>query len=373
MIIGVPKEIKDNEYRVAIVPAIVQELTALGHTVLIEKNAGLGSGISDDEFRRAGACIRTGPKTIFSEAEMIIKVKEPLPREYPLLRKGQILFTFLHLAPNRDLTQALLERQVIAIGYETIQTPDKKLPLLTPMSEVAGKLSVQLGAHYLQKDEGGRGILLGGIPGVAKGEVTVLGGGTAGINAAKIALGMGATVRILDINPARLTYLEDTLGKGVITLISNRQNIEESVINCDLLIGAVLVTGQRTPHLVNKTLVSRMRKGSVIVDIAIDQGGCVATSRPTTHSEPTFSVNGVIHYCVCNIPGIVARSSTYALTNLSGPFILKIADNGFESAVTTNSPLAAGVNIYMDKITCPGVAKALDLPYNPLLPITKTN
>ncbi len=373
MIIGVPKEIKDNESRVGMVPAGVKELSAHGHQVLVEKQAGLGSGITDEEFRRAGACLPANKETLFARAELIVKVKEPLPGEYPLLRRGQILFTFLHLAPNRPLAQALLKQEIIAIGYETIQKADGSLPLLTPMSEIAGKLAVQIGAHYLQKDAGGRGILLGGVPGVPKGEVTILGGGTAGLNAAKVALGMGALVRILDINLPRLSYLEDVLGRGVTTLLSNKHNIEEAVLQTDLLIGTVLLPGQCTPRLVSKDLVARMRKGAVIVDVAVDQGGCVATSRPTTHSEPTFVCEGIIHYCVCNIPGIVARSSTFALANLSLPYILEIANQGLEQAATEDKSLAAGVNLYHNKVTCPVVAKALQLPYQPLLPLIKAD
>lgn len=366
MIIGIPKEIKDNEYRVAIVPAGVKELVAHKHQVLIEKQAGVGSGISDKEYIQAGASIIADKTALFAQSQLIVKVKEPLPEEYLLLQKGQILFTFLHLAPNPELTKALLKQEIIGIGYETIQKEDGSLPLLMPMSEVAGKLSVQVGAHYLQKDVGGRGILLGGVPGICKGEVTILGGGVAGINAAKIALGMGAKVKIIDINPARLNYLEDVLGREITTLISNQHNIKECALQSDLLVGAVLVPGKRAPQIISRDIVAKMRKGSVIVDIAIDQGGCVETSCPTTHSNPTYVIDGVIHYCVCNIPGIVSRSSTFALTNLSLPYILKIADQGIEGALANDNSLARGVNVYKNTITCQGVAEALNLPYKPL-------
>ncbi|MBI5789596.1 MAG: alanine dehydrogenase [Candidatus Schekmanbacteria bacterium] len=368
MIIGIPKEIKDNEYRVAIVPAGVKELTACGHKVLIEKNAGTGSGIGDAEYRQAGALLIDERGEIFDQADLIVKVKEPLYEEFPLFRSGQILFTYLHLAANIPVAEALLSKNVVAIGYETIRLSDNSLPLLKPMSEIAGKLAVQIGAHYLEKNSGGRGVLLGGVPGIPKGEVTILGGGTVGMNAAKIALGMGAHVHIVDRNPKCLSYLDDIFQGRATTLYSNNHNIEEAVLNSDLLIGAVLLPGgQKAPHLVNKELVAQMRKGAVIVDVAIDQGGCIETSKPTTHSNPIFTWEGIIHYCVCNIPGIVARSSTLALTNLTLPYIVKIADSGLKEAVQSDPSLAAGVNIYRDKVTCSGVAEVLQLPCHPIL------
>ncbi len=366
MKIGVPKEIKDHEYRVGITPAGVKALVNAKHKVYIEKGAGLGSGISDHLFKFAGANIIKSAKEVYSIADMIIKVKEPLPKEYPLLKENQILYTFLHLASSRKLTQALINRKVIAVGYETIQIKNKTLPLLTPMSEIAGKMSIQIGASYLQKDKGGRGILLGGVPGVKPGTVVILGGGVSGINAAKVAIGLGAGVIILDINLERLAYLDDIFQGRIITLMSNSENIENFVMNADLLVGAVLIPGAKAPVLVKKELVSKMKPGSVIVDISVDQGGCIETCRPTTHTNPTFTFKDVIHYCVTNIPAAVSRTSTFALTNTTLPYALKIANEGFRKAVITDEALAKGVNIIKGKITHPAVAESFGMKYVPL-------
>lgn len=363
MIIGVPKEIKNNENRVALVPSGVKALKSAGHSVYVQTNAGAGIGVSDDEYRKAGATILETPKEIFNKAEMIIKVKEPLPEEYNLLKEGQILYTYLHLAPAPQLTKALLERKVTGIAYETIQPEDGSLPLLTPMSEVAGRMSTQIGAHLLQKDSGGRGVLLGGVPGVERSNVTILGGGVSGINAAKMAIGMGAKVTILDINHKRLEYLDDIFGNSVSTLYSNFENIEKSVVQSDLVIGAVLVPGAKAPKLVSKDLISQMNPGTVVVDIAVDQGGCIETCKPTSHDNPTFTVEGVIHYCVPNMPGAVARTSTYALTNVTLQYALMLANLGFKDAIKKDNALYKGVNVYNGKVAYLQVAKDLGLPY----------
>jgi alanine dehydrogenase len=365
MIVGVPREIKNNEYRVSLVPGGVKALVERGHKVVVERSAGEGSGISDEEYLEAGAVIRESPNDIFKEAEMIVKVKEPLPQEYDLLREGQILYTFLHLAPALELTKALLRQKVIGIAYETVQLEDGSLPLLTPMSEIAGRMSIQVGCHYLQKENGGSGVLLGGVPGTRPGNVTIIGGGTVGTNAAKIALGMGADVTILDVSLDRLRYLSDILQVRVITLASNSSNIESTVVNADLLIGAVLVPGARAPCLVTRDMVAKMRKGSVIVDVAIDQGGCVETSVPTTFDTPTVTVDGVIHCCLTNMPSAVARTSTFALTNATFPYALKLADLGYKEALLSDSALRKGLNVFMGKLTNKAVADSLGLEYTP--------
>jgi alanine dehydrogenase len=320
MLIGIPKEIKEGEYRVSIVPAGVKTLVDAGHKVFVEKQAGEGSGISDEDYIRAGAEIRESNKDIWNQAEMIMKVKEPLPPEYDLMHEGQIVFTYFHLAPERKLTEALLERRVIAVAYETIELDDRTLPLLTPMSEIAGRMAVHVGAYFLQKEHNGRGILLAGVPGVEPANVVILGGGVVGTNAAKIALGMGADVTILDINLNRLRYLDDLFFGRIRTLMSNIQQVVEAVTRADLLIGGILIHGALTPHVVSETMVSDMRRGSVIVDVSVDQGGCIETTRPTSHEDPTYTVGGVIHYCVANMPGAVARTSTFALTNTTFPY-----------------------------------------------------
>jgi alanine dehydrogenase len=363
MIIGIPKEIKDNEYRVGITPSGVHELTTRGHEVLIEQDAGSGSGIGDEEYRECGGIVLDDKEELFNRAEMIIKVKEPLPQEYDLLHSGQILFTFLHLAADLELTRALLDREIIGVAYETIQDAEGSLPLLTPMSAIAGKVGVQVGAGCLQKDHGGSGVLLGGIAGVEKGKVGIIGGGVVGIHAARMALGLGAETTVMDINLDRLAYLEDVFSDRIQTLFSNMKNIEKVVEESDLVIGAVLIPGALAPHLVTRKMLSGMRPGSVIVDVAVDQGGCVETTRPTTHSDPTFVVDGVIHYCVTNIPGIVSRTSTFALTHATLPYTLRIAGYGLEGAIAEDDYLRAGLNIYKSDITCQNVADSLNLKY----------
>jgi len=366
MKIAVAKEIKRHEYRVAMTPACVETYVAHGHKVTVEEGAGDGAGFSDAEYRKAGAGICSSRKRLFGEAEMVVKVKEPLPPEYNLLRENQILYTYLHLAADRHLTEALLGRKIVGIAYETIQLPDGTLPCLKPMSEIAGRQSVQEGAKYLEKFFGGRGVLLGGVPGVRRAKVTVLGGGVVGTNAAKIAVGMGAEVTILDISLQRLTYLDDIFGNTIQTLFSTPANIKACLRNCDLLIGAILVTGAKAPKLVRRQNLSLMKPGSVIVDVAIDQGGCIETSHPTTHDDPIYKVDGIVHYCVANMPGAVALTSTEALTNQTLHFGLQIADTGFRKAVTANLPLKRGVNLYKGNLTYKPVADSLGLPYRDL-------
>ena len=365
MIVGVPREIKNSEYRVSLVPAGVRALVENSHKVVVERSAGEGSGISDEEYLEAGAVIRESPGDIYKEAEMIVKVKEPVPQEYDLLSEGQILYTFLHLAPALELTKALLRRKVIGIAYETVQLEDGSLPLLTPMSEIAGKMSIQVGCHYLQKENGGGGVLLGGVPGTKPGNVTIIGGGTVGTNAVKIALGMGANVTILDTNLDRLRYLCDILPGRVTTLASNSSNIENAVVNADLVIGAVLIPGARAPCLVTRDMIRKMRKGSVVVDVAIDQGGCVEGAVPTTFDNPTFTVDGVIYCCLTNIPSAVARTSTFALTNATFPYALKLANLGYEEALLSDSALRKGLNVFKGKLTNKAVADSLGLEYTP--------
>ncbi len=369
MIIGVPKEIKNRENRVGVVPAGVKALVAHGHQVMVQKSAGLGSGISDEAFSNAGAKIVATADEIWS-ADMVMKVKEPLPDEFPLMRPNQIIYTYLHLAAEKRLTVEMLERKVIGIAYETIQEADLSLPLLRPMSEVAGRMSVQIGAYYLQsswdQNNSGRGVLLGGVPGVMPGRVVVLGGGVAGSHAAKMALGLGAVVTILDIDPKRLEYLDNIFSGRLITLMSNIDNIEESVSKADLVIGAVLVPGAKAPKLVTRSTVSKMSRGSVVVDIAVDQGGCIETCQPTSHEKPTFITDGVVHYCVTNMPGAVARTSTYALTNVTLRYALMIADMGPERAAKASAAVKKGFNTYQGKLTYEQVAEAHGLPFEPL-------
>ncbi|QYY42357.1 alanine dehydrogenase [Aneurinibacillus thermoaerophilus] len=363
MIIGVPKEIKNNENRVAITPAGVAAFVHAGHEVLIEKNAGLGSGFTDEEYVKEGAKIVATAKEAWA-ADMVMKVKEPLPEEYPYFREGLVLFTYLHLAPEPELTKALVEKKVTAIAYETIQLDNGALPLLTPMSEVAGRMAVQIGAQFLEKSHGGKGVLLAGVPGVEAGRVTIVGGGTVGTNAAKIALGMGAKVTLLDINADRLRYLDEIFQGRVQTLMSNRYNIAKAVKEADLLIGAVLIPGARAPRLVTEDMVKAMEPGSVIVDVAIDQGGSIETiDRVTTHSDPTYVKHGVVHYAVANMPGAVARTSTMALTNVTVPYALQIADKGYVKAALENCALARGINVVDGKVTYKAVAEALGYTY----------
>jgi len=363
MIIGIPKEIKTREYRVGMTPAGVRTLVEDGHRVVVETGAGLGSGIDDAAFVASGAEMADSAAAVYARAELIVKVKEPLPGEYPLLRAGQILFTYLHLAPAPELTRALMQRQVTGIAYETVQLADGSLPLLHPMSEVAGRMSVQVGAHYLQKENGGKGVLLAGAPGVRPGRVVILGAGTVGSNAVRIAVGMGADVTVLDIDPGRLAFLDDHYGNRIHTVMSNSQNIEDEVREADLLIGAVLVAGARAPLLVSRETVAAMTPGSVIVDVAVDQGGCVATTRPTTHDAPVYSIDGVIHYGVANMPGAVSRTSTFALTNSTLPYVRKIAGLGLEQATAADAALRPGVNTHAGKLTSEPVARALGIPW----------
>jgi alanine dehydrogenase len=365
MIIGIPKEIKDNENRVAITPAGVEAMCAVGHTVYIEQNAGLGSGLCNEDYKRAGAHILSAPQEVFAKADMIMKVKEPLPSEYGYFKQGQILYTFLHLAPAPELTKALLLKKVTGIAYETVEV-DGTLPLLTPMSEVAGRIAVQAGAQCLENSHGGRGVLLGGVPGVESGQVVIIGGGIVGINAAKIAVGLGARVTILDKSADRMRYLDDNFGGRIQTVMSNSYNLARWVRKADLLIGAVLVHGAKAPKLVTKEMVKSMASGSVIVDVAIDQGGCVETiDRITTHSEPTYIKYGVVHYAVANMPGAVARTSTFALTNVTLDYALQIANKGWKKAVQDNVALARGLNVVNGKLTYRAVAESLGLEYTP--------
>jgi alanine dehydrogenase len=361
MVIGVPREIKNGEKRVALTPAGVRALREHGHTVLVEASAGVESRISDADFRRAGAQVASSAKSVYSRAQLVLKVKEPLPPEYDLLRPRQILFTYLHLASSRDLLQALLRSGAVAIGYETVQTDEGQLPLLLPMSEIAGKMSIQIGAHLLEAMSGGRGTLLGGVPGVPPAEVVILGCGTVGTNAAKVAAGMGAHVTILDINHDRLKYLDDVLGANVITVYANAYSIERSATYADLLVGAVLVAGARAPKLLTRDMVKKMKPGSVIVDVAVDQGGCVETIRPTSYSHPTYVLHDVLHYAVPNIPAAVPRTATHALTNATLPWALEIADKGLPEALRTGPALARGVNVAEGQVVHPAVAAAFHM------------
>ena len=366
MIIGLPKEIKDNEYRVGLTPAGVRALTDAHHRVLVEKKAGEGSGFDDALYTRAGATIVSSPDEVWGEGEMIVKVKEPIASEYPRMREGQLLFTYLHLAPDNELTEQLLNRKVIGVAYETITDRKGTLPLLTPMSEVAGRMAIQVGAHYLEKMSGGRGILLGGVPGVPAARVVIIGGGVVGTNSAKIAVGMGAHVTIIDNNLDRLRELDDIFLSKISTLASSAYMIHDAVSQADLIIGAVLVPGASAPRLVTRSMLKDVADGAVIVDVAVDQGGCVETTHPTTHSAPTYYVEGVLHYCVANMPGAVPRTSTFALTNATLLYALKLANHGFRGAVTTDQGLAAGVNTFGGKLTYEAVALSQGREYTPL-------
>jgi alanine dehydrogenase len=361
MIVGVPKEIKTDEYRVGMIPVGVEELTRQGHTVLIQSGAGQGSGISDEQYSANGAEIVAEAVAIWKRADLIVKVKEPLSQEWPFLQSGQIVFTYFHFAADEKLTRAVMKGQVIAIAYETIADARGNLPLLTPMSEVAGRMSIQEGAKFLERPFEGRGILLGGVPGVLPANVVILGGGIVGANAAKVAAGLGATVAILDINLDRLRYLDDVMPRNVTTLFSDRHNILDCLNRADLLIGAVLIPGARAPRLVRREDLKRMPPRAVIIDVAIDQGGCIETSRPTTHSQPTYIVDDVVHYCVTNMPGAVGRTSTYALCNVTLPYVLQLAKKGLDRAVKDSPPLARGVNICRGNVTNPAVAETFGL------------
>ena len=366
MIIGVPKEIKSNEDRVALLPVGVETFVKRGHSVLVEKTAGVGSGIKDEEYTNAGATIADAPQEIFERSDMIMKVKEPLAPEYELLREGQVVFTYFHFAASEELTKAMMDAKIVAIAYETVQTADGKLPLLVPMSEVAGRMAIQQGAKYLERRMGGRGILLGGVPGVEPARVVILGGGVVGTNSAKMAAGLGANVTILDIDLERLRYLDDIMPGNVSTVMSNSYNIRSAISEADLLVGAVLIPGAKAPRLVTREMLKLMKPRSVITDVAVDQGGCVETCKPTTHDEPTYVVDDVLHYCVANMPGAVPYTSTLALTNATFPYALEIVEKGYEEAVRTNPEIAGGVNIIDGKITHPGVAEAFQLDYYPL-------
>ena len=366
MIIGVPREVKDHESRVGVTPAGVKALTETGHTVLVETNAGALSAFPDDDFQSAGAEIAGSAYDVWRLADMVVKVKEPTEKEYRHFREGLVLFTYLHLAPLRELTDALLDKKVTGIAYETVRDRAGTLPLLTPMSEVAGRMSVQVGATYLEKEHGGRGVLLGGVPGTPPGNVCIIGGGIVGTNAAKIALGMGARVTLVDLNLNRLREIDDIFGGRVHTLASNSYNVERAVSEADLVIGGVLIPGAAAPKIVTKAMVAKMKKGAVIVDVAIDQGGCIETARPTTHSDPSFEVDGVVHYCVTNMPAAVPNTSTLALTNATFPYLLKLAKIGAKAAIAEDKGIAEGVNTYAGTLTYQAVAKAQQREWRPV-------
>ncbi len=366
MKIGLPKEIKDNEYRVGLTPAGVQALSDAGHALFVERSAGEGSGFEDDAYVDAGAQILATAEEIWEAGEMIVKVKEPVAPEYPRMREGQLLFTYLHLAPEFELTKQMLERGVTGVAYETITDRKGRLPLLTPMSEVAGRMSVQVGATYLEKMNGGRGILLGGVPGVPAADVVIIGGGVVGTEAAKMAIGLGAHVTIIDRDLDRLRQLDDIFLSKIQTLASSRYQIEEAISHADLVIGAVLVVGAAAPKLVTRDMLETIPNGSVLVDVAVDQGGCFETTRATTHSNPTYYEEGVLHYCVANMPGAVPRTSTFALTNATLPYALDLANKGFETAIKEDGGLKEGVNTYSGKLTYEAVANSQNLEYTPL-------
>lgn len=364
MYIGIPTEIKADEHRVSLPPGGVREFVRRGHRVLVESQAGTGSGFTDDEYVEAGATILDSAAGVWAQADMVIKVKEPQPSEYPHLRPDLVLFTYLHLAAEAELTHAMLQSGVTGVSYETVQDASDRLPLLEPMSEVAGRMAAQVVSHYLERHKGGRGLLMGGVPGVASAHVVILGAGTVGANAAKIALGMGANVTLLDINLDRLRYLEDVLDGNLNTLYSNSGNIAAAIRTADALIGSVLITGARAPMLVTRDMLPTMPAGSIIVDVAVDQGGCVETTRVTTHSQPTFVLDGVLHYGVANMPGAVPRTSSLALSNATLPYALKIADQGAVAALWGNAALLKGLNTFDGQVTHPAVAKTFGLPYN---------
>ncbi|MGH9587069.1 MAG: alanine dehydrogenase [Acidobacteriaceae bacterium] len=372
MIIGVPKEVKDHESRVGITPAGVRALTEAGHKVLVETHAGDLSAFTDDEYQSAGAEIVGSAHNVWANAAMVVKVKEPVEKEYGFFRDGLVLFTYLHLAPVPELTRKLLEKRVTGIAYETIRDRAGSLPLLTPMSEVAGRMSVQVGAAYLEKERGGRGVLLGGVPGVPPANVCIIGGGIVGTNAAKIAVGMGARVTLVDLNLNRLRELDDIFNGKLFTLASNSYNVSHAVHEADLVIGGVLIPGAAAPKIVTREMVSRMKKGAVIVDVAIDQGGCIETARPTTHSDPSYEVNGVVHYCVTNMPAAVPNTSTLALTNATFPYVLKLAKHGAREAILRDDGIRDGVNTYEGTLTCEAVAKSQEKSWTPVRDLLAT-
>ena len=362
MVIGVPTEIKNNENRVALTPAGVTELRKHGHTVYVQVNAGAGSGFEDEEYIAAGAVMLPTIEAIYGIAEMIMKVKEPIHSEYDLIKENQLLFTYFHFASSEELTRAMLAKGAICLAYETVERPDRSLPLLVPMSEVAGRMAVQEGAKYLEKPMKGRGILLGGVPGVKPAHVLVLGGGIVGTQAAKMAAGLGAQVTIMDVSLARLRYLSDIMPPNVQTMMSNEYNIRDMIKVCDLIIGAVLIPGAKAPHLITREMLKDMRPGTVLVDVAVDQGGCIETCRPTTHEDPTFIIDGVVHYCVANMPGAVPYTSTLALTNATLPYALQLANKGWQQACRDNTDLKLGLNVVEGKVVYQGVAEAFGLP-----------
>lgn len=363
MIIGCPTEIKNNENRVGLTPAGANELTNHGHTVYIQEGAGMGSGFFDSEYIEAGAYMLPTIEDVYATAEMIVKVKEPIEQEYKLITKGQLVFTYFHFASSEPLTLAMIESGATCIAYETVEADDRSLPLLIPMSEVAGRMSIQQGAKYLEKPKKGRGVLLGGVPGVQPGKVVILGGGVVGTQAAKMASGLGAQVVIMDINLNRLRQLNDILPANVITMFSNEYNIKREIANADLIVGAVLIPGRKAPNLITKEMLKDMRPGTVVVDVAVDQGGCIETCKPTTHENPTYIIEDVVHYCVANMPGAVPATSTLALTNATMPYILRLANLGWEKACSASPALARGLNIVNGKIVYEGVAEAFDLPF----------
>ncbi len=366
MLIGVPTEIKNNENRVGMTPAGVNELTNDGHTVYIQSDAGLTSGFTNDDYIRAGGTILGTIEEIYAQSEMIIKVKEPIEREYGLIKKDQLVFTYFHFASSEELTHAMIKAEAVCLAYETVEKPDRSLPLLVPMSEVAGRMAVQEGAKYLEKPMGGRGILLGGVPGVRPAKGVVLGGGIVGTHSAKMAAGLGADVTIMDVSLPRMRYLCDVLPQNVRTMMSNQYNIQYAISEADLVIGAVLIPGAKAPHLITRPMLSGMRKGAVIVDVAVDQGGCIETCRPTTHENPTYEVDGIVHYCVANMPGAVPYTSTIALTNATMPYALQLARKGWKQACIDNRELLLGLNIVGGKVVYEGVAQAFGLEYTPV-------
>jgi alanine dehydrogenase len=372
MIIGVPKEIKNNENRVALTPAGVAEMKNNGHSVYVQATAGEGSGFADEEYAAAGAVILPTIEEVYSIAEMIIKVKEPIASEYPLIKKDQLLFTYFHFASSEPLTHAMIERQAICLAYETVEKTDRSLPLLVPMSEVAGRMSIQEGAKYLEKPLKGRGILLGGVPGVPPAKVLVLGGGIVGTQAAKMAAGLGAQVTIMDVSLPRLRQLDDIMPANVMTQMSNNYNIRKAILDTDLIIGAVLIPGAKAPHLITRDMLKLMRPGTVLVDVAVDQGGCIETCTPTTHENPTFIIDDIVHYCVANMPGAVPYTSTLALTNATLPYAVQLANKGWQKACTENEELKKGLNIAKGKILYKGVADAWNLPFNEELVLENT-
>lgn len=366
MVIGVPKEIKNNENRVALTPAGVTELRKHGHTVYVQVNAGESSGFEDEEYIAAGAQMLPTIEDVYGIAEMIMKVKEPIASEYNLIKENQLLFTYFHFASSDELTQAMLAKKAVCLAYETVERPDRSLPLLVPMSEVAGRMAIQEGAKYLEKPLKGRGILLGGVPGVKPANVLVLGGGIVGTQAAKMAAGLGAHVTIMDVSLPRLRYLSDIMPPNVQTMMSNEYNIREMIKVCDLIVGAVLIPGAKAPHLITRDMLSLMRPGTVLVDVAVDQGGCIETCRPTTHEDPTYIIDGVVHYCVANMPGAVPYTSTVALTNATLPYALQLADKGWQQACRDNKDLQLGLNVVDGKVVYKGVADAFGMPLTPV-------